>query len=202
MIGSVIAILMLIVLVMGGVWYLQRRRQKVRMRQESQRLRTSNFGLHEPAEMIHEKRPSIEAVLEADLARLRSLDPNISILVDDYDAKPPHMPPSPIYPAQPALSLRIARKPSKRLKDLPDYRLAHADRTGEPTTKHDYAEHNQSDNETKYAPGLPLQAFTHPSTVEDGNAGAVSVSVPTLAASFVTQVEQSAHHDMPAGFWE
>jgi len=145
------------------------------MRLESKRLRTSNFGLCEPGELIHEKRGSIEAVLEADLARLRSLDANISILVDDYDAKPPYVPPSPIYPTHPVPSLRIARKPSKCLKNLSDYQLARTDTTDQSPTKQDFADCNQADDEKKYASGLPVHTFTHPSAVKDGNAGASPV---------------------------
>ncbi|KAI9626130.1 hypothetical protein H4Q26_015876 [Puccinia striiformis f. sp. tritici PST-130] len=79
-IGSVVALLVFIAAVVGGVWFLHRRRQKARMRQEATRMRSSNFGRFEPGELIHEKRGSIEATLEADLARLRKLDSNIPIV--------------------------------------------------------------------------------------------------------------------------
>ncbi|KAA1116826.1 hypothetical protein PGTUg99_023576 [Puccinia graminis f. sp. tritici] len=121
-IGSIFAVLLVIIAVVGGVWYLQRRREKARVRHEAKRMRSSNFGLYETTgDVVQEKQASIEATLEADLARLRSLDANIPIIVDDYDSKYPERS-SISHQPQPVPSLQIARKPSYLAKN--SYKVA------------------------------------------------------------------------------
>lgn len=194
-VGSVFAVMFLIVAVVGGVWYLQRRREKLRMRHESKRLRSSNFGLYEPGEMIHEKRISIEAVLEADLARLRQLEANIPIIVDDYDAKVPSTP-SVIHAPKPVPALKVTRKPSKRVKNSSAVAASSNNTGGGFELRHEqtfnspaYVDYNQA-NEKDLKSGSRAK--------EDGSSPfspTSSLSLQTPGAGAVFQIDQRAHHD-------
>ncbi|WAQ85637.1 hypothetical protein PtA15_6A265 [Puccinia triticina] len=194
-VGSIFAVLVVIVAVVAGVWYLQRRREKSRMRQEAKRMRSSNFGLYEPGELIHEKRASIEATLEADLARLRNLDVNIPIIVDDYDAKGPQPPTTEL--SQPFPSLLIARKPSCRVKNSFEVgSLGAAGHHFVPESSANAPGYSQSERAEEY------DAYQSP-TKATGlyyNLPASALSVKTPAdAKPVFQIEDPAHHP-PAFF--
>ncbi|KAH9464716.1 hypothetical protein MJO28_001580 [Puccinia striiformis f. sp. tritici] len=194
-IGSVVALLVFIAAVVGGVWFLHRRRQKARMRQEATRMRSSNFGRFEPGELIHEKRGSIEATLEADLARLRKLDSNIPIVVDDYDAECPEPPVH--HFVQPVPPLLVARKPSQRARNKSgDDRsktrgYEHESEPASPISP-PYNEHNQP-NEQDYICPPPTMEHGFPMPPES------TVLVHTPGPNPVYQNDGTAHHP-PAFF--